>query len=77
MADQQAQKPPVVQAADAVEKVLTNMAKTTPEMGPYVERMLAIMKAGIEAVANKGGKGGPGGPGGPVPQAPPAGQMPG
>jgi hypothetical protein len=76
MADQSAQKPPIAQAYDAVEKVLDNMAKLESTMGPYVERAKAILKAGLEAANQK--KASPAAAGGapPPPGAPPAGQMP-
>jgi hypothetical protein len=81
MADAAAQQPPIVQAYDAVTKVIANMAKLDPAMGPFAERAQAILKAGLEAVAQKkGGGAGPGGPGPggppPPPQGPPAGPMP-
>lgn len=79
MADAAAQAPPIVQAYDAVTKVLANMGKLDPVMGPFVERAQAILKAGLEQVQQKKGAGPSGpGPGGapPPPQAPPAGPMP-
>lgn len=78
MADAAAQAPPVVQAFQAVSKVLANMAKLDDTMGPFVERAMAILKSGLEASQQKKASPGGPGPGGPPmpPGAPPAGPMP-
>jgi hypothetical protein len=74
MADKAGAGNPLTAGIQAVEKVLMNMAKASPKLGPYVERAMAILKAGVEEAAGKQG-GSPEPQGGP-PSGPPAGQMP-
>jgi len=78
MADKASAGNPLTAGIDAIEKVLTNMAKQSPKLAPYVARAMAILKAGVEEAAKDGGQPGGGasaGQGG-APAGPPAGQLP-
>lgn len=75
MADQQKAGSPLKTALDATTKLWANAVKGNPKLGPYVERAMAILNAGLQEVANAKPGGGP--EGGEVPPAgPQAGQMP-
>lgn len=78
MAEKAAAGDPLKTAIDATEKLWTNASKGNPVMEPFVNRALAILRAGLEEVAKQKGGGGAPPPGPtPVPAAPGAGQMPG
>lgn len=75
MAQQQGAGNPLKSALDMTDRMWANVVKTNPKLGPYVQRAMAILNAGIEEAA--GGKPGASENGGKVPQAPSPGNMPG
>ena len=86
MGDQQAAGNPIKAALDATTKLWENVIRANPKMGPYVQRAMAILNAGIEAAqsAAPGGGGPPKTEGGNqaenagvVPRPAPAGPLPG
>lgn len=55
MAQQATAGNPLMTAFDAVNRVLTQMAKSSPKMAPFVARAQSILKAGLEeATGSKG-----------------------
>jgi hypothetical protein len=71
---------PLKGALDTTTKLWMNVVKGNPKMGPYVQRAMAILNAGIEESSPKpeGGGAPTPGDGGPVPPGPPPpGAMPG
>ena len=77
MAQQNAAGNPLKNAYDAVERVLTNMVKASPKMGPYVQRAIAILKAGMDEAGGQKPEGQGRENAGAVPQGPQAGSLPG
>lgn len=69
---------PLKSALDMTTKMWANVVKQNPKMGPYVQRAMAILNAGLEEVAgSKPGGATPPENGGEVPSGPQPGQMPG
>ncbi len=79
MAQRDAAGNPLKNAYDGVEKVLTNMVRMNNKMGPYVQRAIAILKAGMEEAGGQKPEGQTQGRenAGAVPQGASAGNMPG
>lgn len=77
MAQNQAAGDPLKSALDMTTKLWANAVKARPKMGPYVQRAIAILNAGLEEVANSKPGGEPAENGGKVPAGPQPGQMPG
>lgn len=75
MADQQKAGNPLKTALDATTKLWANVVKGNPKLGPYVERAIAILNAGLQEAANAASGGSQGG-GEVPPPGPSAGQMP-
>ena len=80
MAQKQQAGNPLKSALDTTTKLWMNVVKGNPKLGPFVQRAMAILNAGIEEASPKpdGGAAPPSENGGQVPAGPPPpGNMPG
>lgn len=77
MAEKQQTGDPLKSALDMTTKLWANAVKGNPKLGPYVQRALAILNAGLEEAAGSKPGGAPSENGGQTPAGPQPGQMPG
>lgn len=77
MAQKQSAGNPLKSALDMTTKMWANAIKGNPKLGPYVERAMKILEAGIEQASQPAAGAPPAENGGAVPQGPQPGAMPG
>jgi hypothetical protein len=78
MAQKQGAGNPLKSAVDMTSKLWENVVRGNPKIGPYVQRAMAILNAGVEAASGAKTEGGNQSEnGGAVPQPQPAGNVPG